>query len=109
MAWFGLLELELAMDESEAVVRLGGELDIAGVPGLRSALLDLTGPPATTKRVVLDLADLDFVDSTGLGVILAAATKLRDQGSELTVRNVRPRPRRVLDLTGAARVLTIEE
>lgn len=56
------------------VVHLIGELDLYNAPQVRTALLELCaeGP----ERLVVDLAEVDFVDSTALGVLIEARTKL---------------------------------
>jgi anti-anti-sigma factor len=57
------------------VVRLAGELDLYNAAPVREALFDACnhGPP---KRVVVDLSQVDFIDSTALGVLIEARTKL---------------------------------
>jgi anti-anti-sigma factor len=84
------------------VVTIGGELDVATAPALRSFLSDLIANGRT--RLVLDLAPLDFLDASGLGVLASTAGPLRAQGGWLRLVNVHPRIRRLLSivkLTGA--------
>jgi len=59
------------------VVRLVGELDLYNAPEVRSALLEVCaeGP----ERLVVDLGEVDFVDSTALGVLIEARTKLANR------------------------------
>ena len=56
------------------VVHLVGELDLYNAPEVRSALLELCAEEP--ERLVVDLAEVDFVDSTALGVLIEARTKL---------------------------------
>lgn len=58
------------------VVRLGGELDLYNAPDVRNALLNACGDSA--QRVVVDLGEVEFIDSTALGVLIEARSKMTD-------------------------------
>lgn len=104
------MELDLVADQ--ALIRLSGELDVASAPRLRQGVLDLLARPDVTNghgpTVVLDLRDVDFVDSTGLGVMVGLLKRLRSDGGELVLRGVRPTTSKVLEMTGLDRVFPIE-
>ena len=92
-----------------AVVEVGGELDLYTAPSFRESILEAAedGDP---PRVIVDLHRLGFIDSSGLGAIVACLKHLRERGGELTL--VAPEGsglRRLLDLTGLDRVLTLCE
>jgi len=89
-------------DGGTIVLRLAGELDIATAPRLERALLD---GRSAGDRVVLDLVDLDFMDSTGLRVIVRAAEAARRGGWELTLRRARPTVQRVFEIAGVVDAL----
>jgi anti-sigma B factor antagonist len=76
------------------VVTIGGELDVATAPALRSHLSDLIANGRT--RLVLDLAPLNFLDASGLGVLASTLGQLREQGGWLRLVGVHPRIRRLL-------------
>ena len=78
------------------VVTIGGELDVATAPALRSHLSGLISNGRT--RLVLDLAPLAFLDASGLGVLASTVGQLRKQGGWLRLVNVRPRIRRLLGI-----------
>ena len=63
------------------MIHLVGELDLYNAPEVRAALLDLCSEQP--ERLVVDLGDVDFVDSTALGVLIEARTKLDDRTSFL--------------------------
>jgi anti-sigma B factor antagonist len=75
---------------SPAVVRLHGELDLAGVPRLLSALADLDGD------VALDCSGLDFIDAAGLGAFVRAHRQCAARGAELVVVDPSPALLRLL-------------
>jgi anti-anti-sigma factor len=60
------------------VVRLAGELDLYNANVVRDSLLEATddGPP---DRIVVDLSEVNFIDSTTLGVLIEARTKLANR------------------------------
>ena len=59
------------------VIHLVGELDLYNASEVRSALLELCSEQP--ERLVVDLGEVDFVDSTALGVLIEARTKLDDR------------------------------
>lgn len=98
----------LAEDPSgdrERVIRLRGELDIQSAPDLERVLLH---PRPAGQRVVLDLAELKFMDSTGLRVLLRARAAAEQGGWEINLRNVPATIRRLFDMTGVHAALPAE-
>ena len=89
----------------ERVVRLRGELDIESAPDLERVLL--RSRPAG-QRVVVDLAELKFMDSTGLRVLLRARAAADEGRWEINLRNVPPTIRRLFDMTGVHAALPAE-
>jgi anti-sigma B factor antagonist len=87
------------------LVRVVGELDLATAPQARAAVIDAVGSDAS--RLVLDLSELAFVDSAGLGVIIGALRRVRSAGGELRVVAPPSGPRRVLALTGLDTLFTV--
>ena len=92
-------------DDSERVIRLRGELDIESTPDLERVLLR-TRPAG--QRVVLDLTELKFMDSTGLRVLLRARAAADEGRWEINLRNVPPTIRRLFDMTGVHAALPAE-
>jgi anti-anti-sigma factor len=77
------------------VFALTGELDASTCRGLCEHLI---GPPGSL--IVVDLCDLSFMDSSGLGAIHAARRVALDQGGTLVVCRPNPMVSRVLEITG---------
>lgn len=91
--------------DAAAVVRLSGELDLATAPGLAEQLLGLSSQGVRT--VTVDLAELDFIDSTGLSVLVVALKHLRDQGGDLTLQSPKPGALKVLEITGLTEIFAV--
>ena len=87
------------------LLRVRGELDVYGAPLLRSKLLDLLPerPP-----LVVDLQALDFMDSSGLAVLLELRSRARQSGWHVSVRGARGRVRELLERTGTLTLVEAE-
>ena len=94
-----------AENENETVVKVVGELDLATAPRLREALVDLSKKGA--RRVTVDLADMEFIDSTGLSVLMAAWKRMRENGGDLALQSPSASAMKVFEITGATRLFTI--
>jgi anti-sigma B factor antagonist len=81
-----------------ALVALSGELDLATAPLLEGCLgpLEADGPAS----IMVDIRDLMFIDSTGLGVLLRARGRAEANGHQLLVVGASPAARRLFELTG---------
>jgi anti-sigma B factor antagonist len=93
------LELRISVngDGPRRTIKLEGECDIASAPALREAFRPLIPPDVTD--LVVDVHDLDFIDSTGLGVIVGALRRIREGGGELTLAGAKGAVQRVLEVT----------
>jgi anti-anti-sigma factor len=82
--------------DGETVVEASGEIDLANRQEFKDVLDRCEG------RVVVDLANVTFIDSSGIGVLVATRNRLIEQGGELRLRNPQDVPRRVLEVVGVA-------
>jgi anti-sigma B factor antagonist len=73
-----LLDLHVTASAGYIVVKVGGEIDMASAPELRECLYDTID--AGSRRLVVDLRRVSFIDSMGLGVLVGAKRRLRDHG-----------------------------
>ena len=87
------------------VLSVVGELDIVGAPELRQAVVKAVANGA--RRLILDLSDLDFIDSFGLGVVVGALKRVRQRDGDLAVVCPVPRIRRVFEMCDLDRVLSM--
>jgi anti-sigma B factor antagonist len=102
----GELALQTVSQDGAVVVSLTGELDIRSSPELQDVLAAAQSGDART--VVVDLSGLQFIDSTGLRVLLRAKRHANDGGSELRVRNAPAEVRRLLQIAGVLELLSAE-
>jgi anti-sigma B factor antagonist len=87
------------------VIGLRGEVDLASAPQFRRSLHDLVDQGHT--RLAMDLSDLQFMDSTGLGVLIGCLKRLREHDGTLVLTGMRPPVARVFEVTGLDRIFTI--
>ena len=88
------------------VVSVGGEFDLHSAPELQERLATVSA--AGSRRVIVDLTDLRFIDSASLGVLVQAAKRLRATGGELVLVCDDRRILRVLEVTGVLPMFRIE-
>jgi anti-sigma B factor antagonist len=101
------LSLERRTHGTWAVVEVGGELDLYTAPSFRESVLEAAGDTDPPK-VIVDFRQLGFIDSSGLGAIVACLKHLRERGGDLALAAPEGSGlRRLLDLTGLDRVLTL--
>ena len=89
------------------VMRLSGDLDVASAPQLRQMLVRTVAESEGSPLVVVDLGGIDFLDSTGLGVLLGAVKRVRGQGGELALCRAEPQVRKVFEITHVIEILPI--
>lgn len=101
------MEIQVKSADRNLLLELGGELDHHGA-GRALRELEEALDAALPRKLVLDLAGITFMDSSGIAVILRAQQKMRLMDGSLLVRNVPPQARRVLDAAGISRLVTIK-
>jgi anti-sigma B factor antagonist len=99
-------------DRRFAILAVTGELDLGTAemlwPSLEALLAPAPpGPAPAPDAVVLDATGLEFLDSSGLRVLLRGAKLAEDEGTPFRVVAPNPVVQRVLELSGAARALDL--
>jgi anti-anti-sigma factor len=93
----GLLEIRAERRAGDHVLALSGELDLATAPLVEAELEAAAATDA--DQIVLDLCGLDFIDSTGLRLILNADARARANGQGLRLLPGSPRVQRIFEIT----------
>jgi anti-sigma B factor antagonist len=100
--------VDITADGGDLVVAVRGELDVLTAPFLWEQMEPrLAG---VTGKLVLDFAELTFIDSMGLGVLVRAQSRLRGEqpDRQVIVRHPNAHARKVFEITGLNRVLDIQ-
>jgi len=89
-----LEDAAFSIDTTGQRVVVRGELDLATAPRLERVLRGLGGD------ITVDCQHLDFIDSTGLGVLAQAHARMAEQDRQLVIEGLSPRCRRVFEVAG---------
>ncbi|MEU3290279.1 STAS domain-containing protein [Streptomyces longwoodensis] len=92
--------------ETGPVLEVIGDLDFAHAPELRERLSRLVVPPG--RRLVLDLAGLEFCDSSGITALIAAHSHAEAARAEVVLAAVPANTLRVLHLVGLDQIFTVQ-
>jgi anti-sigma B factor antagonist len=105
-----LVELKVSSrsEGDRVIVALSGEIDLYTAPRLQSQL-DQALNTDQAVRLVVDMSGVDFCDSTGMNVLLAAQRLAREHGGNIELSGPRPAVRKILQVTGLESVFTVVE
>ncbi len=90
--------------KSTVVVRLSGELDHSYAERIRAELDELIADPSV-KRLVLDLNELNFMDSSGIGMIIGRYKTMARRGGRVCVRCTNRRIDRIFEMAGLYQII----
>ena len=98
------MTIDKQLNGSELTIALTGRLDTTTAPELENAIKENI---ADITNLVMDFAELEYLSSAGLRVILSAQKTMNKQG-EMVIRNVNETINEVFEITGFIDILTIE-
>lgn len=98
------MEIKKNVEATLMTVTVAGRLDTTTAPQLEAELKDSLGG---ITKLVFDFAELDYISSAGLRVILSAQKVMNKQG-EMVIKNVKDDIMEVFEVTGFSDILTIE-
>ncbi len=85
---------------------LAGEIDLDSAAVLREGLNDCF--EAGHRCLVLDMSDVTFCDSSGLGALVAALKRAREHGGWIRLRGLRPHVAKLFEITGLTQMFALE-
>ena len=94
-----------AVDADTHVIELGGEIDLYTAPEFKERMAEIIDEGKT--RVVVDLSQATFIDSTTLGVLVGGVKRLRPAGGSLALVCTDDNITKIFEITGLDRVFTI--
>lgn len=93
-------------EDENLIVELRGDLDINVVDDFKDDILNKIDG---SKDIILDLKELDYIDSTGLGVIMTIYKEVLDKGRSLKVKNAKRNIYKLFKITELDEILGMEE
>lgn len=101
------LSITFAHGRDALLIKVAGEVDVSNASELRDAIDAKL--PEVAGELVVDISDVPYIDSTGIGVLVGAAHRASDAGASLVVARPQRNVARVLGLLGVGRDLNIRE
>ena len=101
------LEISSEITDEKAIIHIEGEVDVSNASELRDALDTALADGA--KEVEADFAEVAYIDSTGIGVLVGAAHRAQESGSVLVVANPQKNVERVFTLLGVDKDLNVRK
>ncbi|MEO6913590.1 MAG: STAS domain-containing protein [Candidatus Baltobacteraceae bacterium] len=99
------VDIKIEHSGDSAVFRLRGCLDLATSPSLRAALLESANEGK--HEIIVDLTQLEFIDSTGLGALIGAHRRATENGGRVGLIVAEGPIQRLLNITGLIRVFGV--
>ncbi|MDQ0208567.1 STAS domain-containing protein [Alkalicoccobacillus murimartini] len=99
------LDIHIEEAENQKNVFLSGEIDTYTAPKLRESLIPLTEQSGV--EVIVDLSEVQYIDSTGLGIFVGVLKASDSNGSSLTLTGMSERIKRLFVITGLDEVINI--
>lgn len=100
------LNINLVTKNNVLLIRLKGELDHHTAESLRQKVSE-TIEQHNIHHIVLNLKELTFMDSSGLGVILGRYKQIQSQGGEMVVCSISPAVKRLFDMSGLFKIIRL--
>ena len=101
------LDITTTTDATTTCVSVAGEVDVSNASELRSALEGALAQDA--PEIEVDMAQVPYIDSTGIGVLVGCAHTAKDAGKRLTIARPQRNVSRVLGLLGVSDELNVRE
>jgi len=93
--------------DGTTIVAVGGEIDVYTAPKLRDRITELVADGVFT--IVIDMESVEFLDSTGLGVLVGGLKKVRAHDGSLELICTQDRLLKIFRITGLAKVFVIHD
>jgi anti-sigma B factor antagonist len=101
------LTLSTRQVDGTTIVAVGGEIDVYTAPKLRDKITELVAEGVYT--IVIDMESVEFLDSTGLGVLVGGLKKVRAHDGSLELICTQDRLLKIFRITGLAKVFVIHD
>jgi anti-sigma B factor antagonist len=91
--------------EGVAIIALSGEVDVYTSPRVKQEIVDLLN--GGTTKLIVDLSGVEYLDSTGLGVLIGGLKRARERDGDLKLLCDNPRILRIFEITGLTKIFDI--
>ena len=98
-------DVETTERDGVNVLTLRGEIDVYTAPQLRQTIVDLVDGGAT--KIVVDMRMVEFLDSTGLGVLVEGLRRIKSKDGDLSIVATQDKILKIFDITGLNRAFSL--
>lgn len=102
------LAIDLEVKHNVLCIRLAGELDHHTAEELRVKVTNII-ETQNINHILLNLENLSFMDSSGLGVILGRYKQIKNLGGEMVVCSISPSVKRLFEMSGLFKIMRLEQ
>ncbi|MEJ8778901.1 anti-sigma factor antagonist [Pseudogracilibacillus sp. ICA-222130] len=99
------LNIDIKDEGKKSIVQLSGEIDVYTAPALRDKLIPLTEKAG--HKIKIDLENISYLDSTGLGVFINAYKSSKQHNSIIEIIHVKDRVLRLFQVTGLHEIMNV--
>ncbi len=96
-----------SLGENMSVIALEGEVDVYTAPQLKQQIITMLDSNIT--NIIVDLTNVEYLDSTALGVLIGGLKRLRERDGSLDLVIPNPRIRRIFEITGLDKIFDIHQ
>lgn len=100
--------LRMRREGGELTVYLSGELDHCQAAGLRTEMESALSGDRAIRTLALDFADVTFMDSSGVGMIIGRYRTMKARGGEVTAKNMTAAVERLFRMAGLHRIVRLD-
>lgn len=93
-------------EENFWLVRLSGELDVSNAESLKNELNGKIDKKFTDIKI--DMSKLDYIDSTGIGIIVGIMKRLRGEEKDISILNAKENIKKIFNITGLDQIISME-
>lgn len=101
------MQIKKTTEGTTHYIELVGEIDAYTVPKLQEELMPLA--EQNKQTIIVDLSEVTYLDSTGLGILVGTLKKSHKHQSEVILKNMTKRVQRLFDITGLDEIFTIQQ
>ena len=98
---------ERALGPGQVALDISGEVDVLTAPLLKDAIIAQVTKGA--GQIIINLDDVEYLDSTGLGTLIGALKRTREAKCRLSIAGMNARIRRLFEITGIDKIFVIHE
>ncbi|MDR1701219.1 MAG: anti-sigma factor antagonist [Sporomusaceae bacterium] len=98
------MKIETSREQGILVVRLEGEFDMQAAKEFRQ-IVDAALDIKSGQKIILDFKGVDFIDSSGIGVVLGRYKRVHAYGGEMMLRQLCPQVKNIFQLSGVLKIM----